>query len=147
MEVILKKDVPGIGKFGAVVKVKDGFARNYLLPNGLGVAATGDNLARLKVQQQSVSLKLKKDKEEAESLKSKLESLSLTIPVLTQEKDKLYGSITAVEICAALKEEGHVLDKDALLLEEPIKSLGIYEVPVKLHPEVISKIKVWIVKK
>ncbi len=147
MEIILKKDVKGIGNSGAVVKVKDGFARNYLLPNGLGVAATGDNLTKLKVHQQSISLKLKKGKEEAESLKSKLESLSLTIPVLTQEKDKLYGSITAVEICAALKEEGHVLDKDALLLEEPIKSLGIYEVPVKLHPEVLSKIKVWIVKK
>ncbi len=147
MEVILKKDIKGIGKSGTVVKVKDGFARNYILPNGLGVAATSDNLAKLKQEQQFVSLKVRKDKEEAESLKGKLESLSLTIPVLTQEKDKLYGSITALEIYSALKDEGYDLDKNSVLLEEPIKSLGIYEIPVKLHPEVISKIKVWIVKK
>ncbi len=147
MEVILKKDIKGVGKIGDVVKVSDGFARNYLLPNGWGVAATTNNLVKLKQAQLSASSKLKKGKEEAEVLKSKLEGLSLTIPVLTQEKDKLYGSISAVEICAALKEEGYVLDKNAVLLEEPIKSLGIYEVPVKLHPEIIAKVKVWIVKK
>ncbi len=147
MEVILKQDISGIGKAGAVIKAKDGFARNYLLPRNLAVPATADNLKKLEQERQSKLKQLEKTKKEAEGLKKKLESLSLTMPVLTQEKDNLYGSITPVEISGALKEEGFDIAKGLIIVDEPIKSLGIYEIPVKLHPEITARIKIWVVKK
>jgi len=147
MEVILNKDVEGIGKVGQVIKVKDGFARNFLIPNGLAIPVNSANLKKLEEEKQKKVLELEKIKKEAESLASKISGMSLTIPVLTQEEDKLYGSIGAVDILSALKEEGVDLGKDKLMLEEPIKALGIYEIPVKLHPEITVKIKIWVVKK
>jgi len=146
MEVILNQDHP-LGKAGSIVKVKDGFARNFLIPNGLAVPATPANLKKLEQLRQKKILELERAKKEAMVLKEKLDNFSLTIPVLVQEEDKLYGSITAKDIAAALEEEGFSLDKDMIMLEEPIKSLGIYEVFIKLHPEIMAKIKVWIVKK
>ena len=92
-------------------------------------------------------LKEEKNKKEAEELKAKLAGLALTIAVLTQEKEKLYANIDSQEIQKALKDEGYDLDKKAILMEEPIKALGIYEIPLKLHPEVTGMVKVWIVKK
>ncbi|MFC1674823.1 50S ribosomal L9 C-terminal domain-containing protein, partial [Candidatus Omnitrophota bacterium] len=86
-------------------------------------------------------------KKQCEELKEKLSSLSLTIPALTQGEDELYGSIGAVEICAALKDEGLDIDKGCIVLAQPLKAVGIFEVPVKLHPEINAKVKVWIVKK
>ena len=147
MDVILKQDVNGIGKAGAVVKVKDGFARNYLFPHNLAVLSTSGNLKNLELEKRKKDLQQEKLKKEAERTRDKLQALSLTLAVLTQEKEKLYGSITAVELAKALKDENIDVDKDAILLEEPIKALGIYEIPVKLHPEVSGKIKVWVVKK
>lgn len=147
MEVILNQDVVKIGKAGAVVKVKDGFARNFLFPNHLAVPLTPVNLKRIEENKKKEILESEKTKKGAQIFKEKLEKLSLTIQVLTQEEDKLYGSITSQDISSALKEEGFTLDKSSIVLEEPIKSLGIYEVPVKLHPEVPAKIKIWIVKK
>lgn len=147
MEVILKQDVSRLGKAGSVIKVKDGFARNFLLPNGLAVLCTSDNLKRLEEEKAKKLLLMEKLKAEAEGLKGKLNNLSLTIPVLVQEDEKLYGSITSVEIAASLKDEGFEIDKSSIELEEPIKSLGVYEVPIKLHPEVTAKPKIWIVKK
>jgi len=147
MEVILNQDVEGVGRGGTIVKVKDGFARNFLLPKRLAVPLTERNIKNLEQEKLKKSLKLEKDKKEAEQLKDKLDSLSLTIPVLIQEKDKLYGSITSLEIQRALKEEGFDIDKNAIILEEPIRSLGIYQIPIKLHPEVSARIKAWVVKK
>jgi len=147
MEVILSKDLERIGKAGQVIKVKDGFARNFLIPNGLAVPVNVTNLKKLEEEKQRKILQLEKLKKEAEELSAKLSGLSLTMPVLTQEEDKLYGSINAIDLANALKEEGIELDKNKIALDEPIKALGIYEVPVKLHPEVTAKIKVWIVKK
>ncbi|MCX5703004.1 MAG: 50S ribosomal protein L9 [Candidatus Omnitrophica bacterium] len=147
MEVILNQDVDKLGKAQAVVKVKDGFARNFLIPNGLAVPLTVGNLKKMEQGRQRKTLQLDKIKKESEELKERLAALSLTLPVLTQEEDKLYGSITSQEIARALKEEGFAIDKNSIALDEPIKSLGIYEVPIKLHPEVIAKLKVWIVKK
>jgi large subunit ribosomal protein L9 len=147
MEIILIQDVDKLGKSGQIVKVKEGFARNFLIPNGFAIPLTAANLKRLQQQKQSKLLQLEKVKKESEALKEKLEKLSLTIPVLVQEEDKMYGSIGAQEIAHALKEEGFELDKNILAMNEPIKALGIYEIPVKLHPEVIAKVKVWIVKK
>lgn len=147
MEIILKQDVDKLGKAGMVVKVKDGFARNFLIPNDLAIPSTPANLKKLEQERQRKIYQLEKAKRQAEEFKKSLEGLSLTIPVLTQEDDKLYGSITASDIVSALKDEGFTLDKNAIILHEPIKSLGIFEVPLKLHPEVLAKIKVWIVKK
>ena len=147
MEVILNKDVDKLGKAQAVVKVKDGFARNFLIPNGLAVPFTAGNLKKLEQGRERKTLQLDKIKRESEELKERLAALSLTLPVLTQGEDKLYGSITSQEIAHALKEEGFAIDKNSIALDEPIKSLGIYEVPIKLHPEITAKVKVWIVKK
>lgn len=147
MEVILSQDIDRIGKAGCVVKVKDGFARNFLIPNGLALSVTPANLKKLEQEKQRKTLQLEKIKKEAEELKGQLERSSLTIPVLTHQDDKLYAGITALDLTNVLKDEGLNIDKNLIMLDEPLKSLGIYEVSVNLHPEVIAKIKVWIVKK
>lgn len=147
MEVILNQDVEKVGKQGSVVKVKDGFARNYLIPRGLAVPKTKANLARIVQQQKKKTLDEEKARKNAEGLKERLAALSLTIPVLTQEGDAFYGSVTAQDIERALREEGCEVEKSAIVLEEPIRALGIYEIPVKLLPEVTATVKVWIVKK
>lgn len=147
MEVILNKDVDKLGKAGSVVKVKEGFARNFLIPNKLAVPLTPENLKRLEQERVKKDLEQKKIQDEAKEQKQRLEGLSLTIPVLTQEEDKLYASIGVIDLAAALKEEGFEINKNSILLDEPIKALGIYEVPLRLHSEVLAKIKVWIVKK
>ena len=147
MEIILTKDVDKIGKAGTVVKVKEGFARNFLIPNGMAVLLTPVNLKRLDQDKLKKDLELQKRKKECLDLAGKLSELSLTIQALTHEEDKLYANITSKDIADSLKEEGIEIDKNLILLDEPIKSLGIYEIPVKLHPEVPAKVKVWIVKK
>ncbi|MBL7151406.1 MAG: 50S ribosomal protein L9, partial [Candidatus Omnitrophica bacterium] len=147
MEVILNEDVQKLGKAGTIVKVKDGFARNFLIPNGLAVPANSANLRRLQQEQQRKQSQIENLKKEAEELKDKLTQLSLTIASLTQEDENLYGGITAQDISAALKEESFDIDKSQIILSKPIKSLGIYEVPVKLHPEITVNLKVWVVKK
>lgn len=147
MEIILRQDVDKLGRAGQIIKVKDGFARNFLIPNGLAVPKTEKNLKVLEEQKAKKVLELEKAQKEAQDLSEKLKNLSLTIPVLAQEEDKLYGSITAPDIASALKEEGFEIGKDSIILDEPIKSLGIFEIAIKLHPQVITEIKVWIVKK
>lgn len=143
----MKKDVEKIGKAGAVVKVKEGFARNFLFPRDLAQPVTGATLKKLEQDALARSAQSAKAKEEAVRLSLQLSSLSLTISALTQGEEKLYGSINANEISAALKEEGFLIDKNIIDLAEPIKSLGVYEIPIKLHPEVIAKLKLWVVKK
>jgi len=147
MEVILHKDVEKIGKAGSVAKVKDGFARNFLFPNKLAVPKTRANLKQLEAQKQQKSAELAKAKCEAEALKEKLSGVSITIPVLTQDDEQIYGSINSQDIANALKEEGFEIDKNLVAIDSPIKALGIYEVPVKLHPDVSVKVKIWVVKK
>jgi len=147
MEVILSQDIDKVGVSGQAVKVKDGFARNFLIPNGLAVPLTAGNLKKLEQEKQRKILQSDKVIKEAEGLKERLASLSLTIPVLVQEEDNLYGSVTPMDIAAALKEEGFDIEKNSIILNEPIKSLGIYEIPVKLHPEILATVKVWVVKK
>ena len=147
MEVILNQDVDMLGKSGTIVKVKDGYARNFLIPNRLALPLTPKNLKKTEQEKQRRLSQLEKVKKEAEELKIRLSSLSITLSVLTHEEEKLYAGITASDIAGALKEEGLEIDKSCIAMDEPIKSLGIYEVPIKLHPEVLAKIKVWVVKK
>lgn len=144
----MNQDIDKLGKTGEVVKVKDGFARNFLIPRGLAAAATAANLKKLEEEKQRKILQIEKIKRDAEQLKMRLTNLSLTIPVLTHDNDeRLYGSVTQSDVSSFLKKEGFDIDKNSIVLEEPIESLGIYEIPVKLHPEVLTKIKVWVVKK
>lgn len=147
MKVILNKDVDKIGKAGAVVQVKEGFARNFLFPHNLAKPLTEGSLKQFQQQQQARNAQSAKVKEESIEIKKRLSTVSLTIPALTGGEEKLYGSISSVDIAQALKEEGFTIDKDSIDLAEPIKSLGIYEVPIKLHPEVIATVKLWVVKK
>ena len=147
MELILTQDVQGLGKAQQVVKVNDGYARNFLLPQGLGLVATQKNLKALVELQQRKAQQLEKEKQLALGLANKLKSTSINVAVTTNEEDKLYGSVSQVDIASALKEEGYDIPEENILLNEPIRSLGIYDVPVKLHPEVQAKIKLWIVKK
>lgn len=149
MELILIQDVDKIGRAGQVVKVKDGFARNFLVPNKLAIPVTAGNLKRLEQEKQSKASQAQKVRKDAQSLKEKLAAVSLTIPALVQDEDreKLYGSVGITEIIDALKEEGIEVDKSLIQMDTPIKSLGIYEIPLKLHPEVPAKVKVWVVKK
>jgi large subunit ribosomal protein L9 len=147
MEVILNQDVDKLGKAGSVIKVKDGFARNFLIPNGLALPLTAGNLKKLEQEKQRKRAQLEKIKQDSLELKARLEGISLTIPALVQEEDKLYGSVTGQDVAEILEEEGFTIDKNAVVLEQTIKTLGIYEIPVRLHPEVSATIKVWIVKK
>lgn len=147
MEVILIKDVERIGKAGSLIKVKDGFARNFLFLKGLAVAVTPGNLKELEEKKKKINAELEKRKQEASVLKERLGSLSLTIPALAQDEKELYGSIGIQEIADLLKNEGVDIDKSLIQLDEPIKALGVYEIPVKLHAEVSAKVKVWVVKK
>jgi len=147
MEVILIKDVSKVGRAGSVVKVKDGFARNLLLPQGLAIKVTPGNLKKIELEKQKLNEASEKRKQEALKINERLSALSLTIPALAQDEKSLYGSVNSEGIAEALKDEGIEIDKSSILLDEPIKSLGIYEVRIKLHAEVEAKIKVWIVKK
>jgi large subunit ribosomal protein L9 len=146
MEVILIKDVEKIGKAGSVVKVKEGYARNFLFPLNLAKIATPGSLKQLDREKQIKSAQYAKVKEESEEVKKRLSGLSLTISALAQGEE-LYGGISIHDIAVALKDEGFLIDKNAIELAEPIKSLGIYELPVKLHPEVIATLKLCVVKK
>ena len=143
----MNQDVDKIGRANEVVQVKEGFARNFLFPHNLAKPATASSLQKLKQEQLVRFAQSAKLKEESELVKQRLTALALTISALTQGVEKLYGSIGASEIVAALKAEGFLIEKSAIDLVEPIKSLGIYEIPVKLHPEVIATVKLWVVKK
>lgn len=147
MEVILKQDVDRLGRTGAIVKVKNGYARNFLIPCGLAIPVTARNLKLLEEEKQRRAQQLESVRREAEELKLRLEKFSLTIPAQAYEQDKLYGSISQQDIADALKEEGFDIDKNSVILGEPIKSLGIYEVNIKLYQDIFTKIKVWVVKK
>ena len=148
MEVILIKDSDNLGAAGSVVKVKDGFARNFLLPRKLAIPATPANLKKIEDEKKrAVSLK-QRQKEKALQLSQRLSGMSITIPAATYEEDKLYGSIGAANISEALNQEGiSEIAKEAVVLDEPIKSTGVYEVELRLHPEVSAKLKVWVVNK
>ncbi len=146
MEIILRQDYQGLGKTGDVVKVKDGYARNFLIPKGIAYIASKENKKRLENELKLKSWRVEKEKLAAEELAKKLANVSCTIPVQVGEEDKLFGSVTSQNIAEALAAQGIEVDRRKIQLEEPIKSLGIYSVPIKLHPEVEATVKVWVVK-
>jgi large subunit ribosomal protein L9 len=146
MKVILKSDVERLGKTGDVVAVAAGYARNYLLPRGLALEATARSVEQIEIEGKRADKALQRQAADAAALAQKLEQLSLTISKQAGESDKLFGTVTAMEIAEALVKEGHEIDKRKIELEEPIKTLGIYTIPVRLHTDVTAKVKVWVVK-
>ena len=147
MEIILRQDVEKLGKVGAVVKVKEGFARNFLFPKDLAFPATPANLKRIEQQKAKLVAQNEASKKEAQGLAEKLAKVSITITVEVNDLEKMYGSVTEADVLKALEAEGYKLDKKQVHLEQPVTDLGIFEVAVKLHPEVTAKIRLWVAKK
>ena len=146
MDVILLKPVEKLGAEGAVVHVKPGFARNYLVPRGLAVPATAQQLKAIEWTTRQRLQKNQRIQAQADALKHTLERHSLTLTLSVGEADKPFGSITTHDLAEALTREGMAVDKSAIHLEHPIKALGVYEIPVKLHSQVTATLKVWVVK-
>ena len=146
MDVILRDDVEKLGHAGDVVSVKNGYARNYLLPRGLAYPATDGNKRRLESEQKSRSRRAEAEVTEARELATRLEAVSLSFTMKAGEGDKLFGSVTSSDIAERLKAEGFTVDKKTVELSEPIKALGVYKVPVRLHADVKPEIRVWVVK-
>ena len=146
MKVILRKDFESLGHIGDVIDVKEGYARNFLIPRKIAYTALEGNLKALEDEKKSIARKSEKELHAAEAVSSELEKVSVTIPVQVGEEDKIFGSVTAQMIAAALKEKSFDIDKRKIEIEEPIKTLGIYNVNVKLHSNVGASIKVWVVR-
>jgi len=147
MKVILQQDVADLGVAGDMVTVKDGYARNYLIPQQLAVRANTRNIQQLEHQKRLIAANQARVRKQAADLAEPLANVSCTIPVLVGEQDKLFGSVTSKDIEEALVREGVQLSRKRILLDEPIKKLGVYNIDVRLHPEVTTKLKVWVVAK
>jgi len=146
MQVILLEDVPSLGKAGDQVRVSDGFGRNYLIPKKKALLATEKSLKALEHQKRQVQQRMGKAKKDVERIVQQIETLSCTFAKPVGESGKLFGSVTSMEIESYLKENGIEVDRKKILLEEPIKNLGMFNVPIKLHPEVTAHLKVWVVQ-
>ncbi len=147
MKVILREDMDNLGKCGDIIEVKNGFGRNYLLPRNLAIPATKGNLKSIGEVTAQKELRDKKYRREAERIKDRIERISCTAEVNVGEEDKMFGSITSAIIVGLLKEEGVEIDRRKIMLDEPIKNLGVYTIPVKIAPDVVANLKLWVVKK
>jgi len=147
MKVILLKDVDKLGSMGDEIKVKDGYARNYLIPGKLAVESTGGAVKILEQKRREKEARDKKIKEEFEQVAKKIEGASFTIPAEVGEEDRLFGSVTSEMIADCMRGEGIEIDKRKIVLPEQIKALGVYDVEIRLHPEVKIQARVWVVKK
>jgi len=147
MKVILREDVENLGKNGEIVEVKKGYGRNYLIPRKLAVEATRKNLKQLDHEKRLISDLQKKKLGRMENLAEELQAHSCTILCQVGEQDKLFGAVTARDVADALRREGFDIDRRQIVLEDPLKQLGVYTVPVKLGEGVEAKLKVWLVRK
>jgi large subunit ribosomal protein L9 len=145
IEVILREDIKTLGKAGEMVRVKPGYARNYLLPHGLAYEATEGNKKRIAAETRARGVRNAAEKTEAEKAAARLSAVSLTIPGKAGEEGKLFGSVTAQDVADALASQGHTVDRRRIELEHPIKSLGDHVVTVRLHPEVHAEVRVLVV--
>ena len=147
MQIILAQDIRKLGKAGDVVKVKEGFARNYLLPKKIALLATAGNVKRIEARRAQLREEAEKQQQAAQALAEKLNKLSCTVTVEVNDLDKLYGSVTTADIVKALEVEGFTIEKKALVLDQQIQDLGVYDIGIQLHPQVTAKIKLWVAKK
>ena len=146
MEIILRQGVENLGKPGDVVSVRAGYARNYLLPRGLAYEATPGNLKRIAQERSRLEAAENERREAAQGVAAQLEQVSLTFSARVGEEGKLFGSVTAADIQAQLEAQGLKVERRQIDLHEPIKALGVYKVPVRLHADVKPEIRVWVIK-
>jgi large subunit ribosomal protein L9 len=146
MKIILREDIDNLGRRGDVVSVAAGYGRNFLLPKGKAYPFTPGNSRKVEAERHVLRVREAREKEEAEALAQKLSEISTTIVRKVGEQETLYGSVTNADVGEALEKEGFSIDRRRIVLEEPIKTVGIYTVPVRLHPEVTAEVKVWVVK-
>lgn len=146
MQVILLEDVPSLGKVGDLVRVSDGYGRNYLIPKKKAILATEKSFKVLEHQKRQVQHRMERTKKDAEKTAQQIENLSCTFSKNVGESGKLFGAVTSMEIEAYLKGQGIEVDRKKILLEEPIKNLGMYSIPIKLLPEVTVHLKIWVVQ-
>ena len=147
MEVILLEEIDGLGKRGASVRVADGYARNYLIPRRKAIEAVGNSQAVFKDRERARVALDQKQRQAAQSLRDRMVQASLQFSVQVGDEDQLYGSVTAGEIYDVLVAQGFEVERKAVRLEEPIKSLGVFEVPVHLFQDIEAPVKVWVVRK
>jgi large subunit ribosomal protein L9 len=146
MEVILRQAVDNLGHTGDIVKVSPGYARNFLLPRGLAYEATTGNKKRLEQERSRLEAAENERKGKASELATKIEQASLTFSARVGEEGKLFGSVGAADIAAELEKQGLHVEKRQVDLHEPIKALGVYRVPVRLHADVKPEVRVWVIK-
>jgi large subunit ribosomal protein L9 len=146
MRIVLREDIDKLGRRGEVVDVAAGYARNFLLPKGKALAATDGNLKVVERERRRYVLTQAKEREEAAAVARRLAGISCTIVRKVGENEQLYGSVTSSDIAEYLAKEGVAIDKRRILLDEPLKALGIYTVPVKVHADVMGEVRVWVVK-
>lgn len=146
MEIILLEDIAGLGKRGNAVKVADGYARNYLIPRKMAIAAVGNAIAVFKARERARQTRETKQRQTAERLRAELMAVTLEFGVQTGEEDQLYGSISAHDIQDALKAKGFDVERKNIRLADPIRALGVFDVPVHLFQEIEAPVKVWVVR-
>ena len=142
MKVILKQEMHDLGLEGDIVDVAKGYARNYLIPKGIAMEASEQNIKLMETKRKKIEVKKVEAKEQAEKIKERMAGVEITISQKVGEEDKLYGSVTSMDIASHLEEQGITIDRRKIVLDKPIKTLGEYEVPVKLYPGVTGAIKV-----
>ena len=142
MEIILVQDMDDLGLEGDIVDVAKGYARNYLIPKGIALEANKQNIKLLEMQRKKIDLNRLKAKQDAEKIKEKMAEMVVAISQKAGEEEKLYGSVTSMDIATNLENQGIVIDRRKIILDKPIKTLGEFDVPVKLYPEVTGSIKV-----
>ncbi|MDK2976616.1 MAG: large subunit ribosomal protein [Candidatus Marinimicrobia bacterium] len=146
MKIILKENVENVGVAGDIVTVKDGYARNFLIPKGLAMEASRSNIKRGEELKKIEERKKTAAVDKARRLAEKLKNISLTTSVTAGDDDKIFGSVTSQTIADLLAEKGYDVDKRHIILNEPIKALGVYDIPIKLHSDVTAEVKLWVVK-
>ena len=147
MNIILMENVEKLGAVGEVIKVKDGYARNYLFPRKLAITASAGNVKRVEREKAKRLAAFEEQKKLAQQEAEVLSKVSVTVAVEVNDQEKLYGAVSETEILQALEAENHKIDKKSLVIEKPIDELGIFEIGVKLHPQVIAKVRLWVTKK
>ena len=147
MKVILREDVPRLGSAGQTVEVKAGYGRNFLIARNLAIPASKANVKAIDEISKQKNTRERKQRRQAEVVKDRIEKVSVSASVLVGEEDRVFGSVTSHDIVELLAAEGVTVDKRAIQLEEPIKSLGVYTVPIKIDKEVTANLKVWVIKK
>ncbi len=146
MQVILKEKLEKLGEPGDVVTVKPGYGRNYLLPRGLAYEATKGNLKRMELEREALQRRATEDLKAAQERAGVIEGTSVTFSARAGEEGKLFGSITSSDIAEKLVEQGIEIDRRDIVLDEPLKALGVFSVPIRLHADVKPEVKVWVIK-